>query len=135
MKAIKTVFYSDPGHGWLRVPKKILVELGIQDKISSFSYMKGQYVYLEEDADLSLFADSVGDFSKWKELMSESYSESSAIRRFSRYEIYDEKVAEAVRSTMLGRFAGHRKAIGQIKRATIDTLRYWNDYYKFDYKF
>lgn len=137
MKAIKTVFYSDPGHGWLRVPKKILAELGIEDKISGFSYMKGKYVYLEEDADLDLFAKAVGNFDEWKELMSESYSENTAIRRYSRYEIVDEEIVEKVRESMFSLFDPtlyrNRKAVSQIKRATIDTLRFWNEHYKFGY--
>ena len=131
MKAIKTVFYSDPSHGWLRVPKQILSELGIEKEISSFSYMKGKYVYLEEDADLTLFAEKVQNFDEWKELMSESYSDSSsAIRRYSRYEIVDETTIEAIRSQMLDRFAGQKKSLSRIKRATIDTLKFWNTYYK-----
>jgi hypothetical protein len=138
MKAIKTVFYSDPSHGWLRVPKKILSELRIEKEISSFSYMKGKYVYLEEDADLTLFAERVGNFDEWKELMSESYSDSSsAIRRYSRYEIVDEDIVEKVRESMFSLFDptlyGNRKAVSQIKRATIDTLRFWNEHYKFGY--
>jgi hypothetical protein len=30
-------FYADAGHGWLRVPKHLLVELGIADKITAYS--------------------------------------------------------------------------------------------------
>lgn len=47
--------YNDPGHGWGRVPRALLAELGIEDEISSYSYQRGQYVYLEEDCDLSKF--------------------------------------------------------------------------------
>lgn len=46
-------FYSDPGHGWGAVKRKVLVDLGIADKITPFSYQKGSTVYLEEDCDLS----------------------------------------------------------------------------------
>jgi hypothetical protein len=49
----KIKFYSDPGHGWGAVKRKVLFDLGIADKISSFSYQKGDTVYLEEDCDLS----------------------------------------------------------------------------------
>ncbi|MDR2893665.1 MAG: hypothetical protein LBV80_11420 [Deltaproteobacteria bacterium] len=47
--------FSDPGHGWLAVPRKELVSLGILNKISSFSYQKGDWVFLEEDCDFSAF--------------------------------------------------------------------------------
>ena len=48
-------FISDPGHGWLRVTRTELNGLGIADQISSCSYQKGQYVYLEEDCDAPVF--------------------------------------------------------------------------------
>lgn len=48
-------FYSDPGHGWLKVPRKLLQELGIDDEISSYSYQRSDYVYIEEDCDLCSF--------------------------------------------------------------------------------
>ena len=48
-------FYSDPSHGWVKVDRPILVSLGIIDKITPFSYQRGDFVYLEEDQDLSTF--------------------------------------------------------------------------------
>ena len=48
-------FYSDAGHGWLAVKRAELVELGLADKISGYSYQRGQTVYLEEDSDMSKF--------------------------------------------------------------------------------
>ena len=68
-------FISDPGHGWLEVPLSELVELGIAQEISSFSYQSkdGNLVYLEEDCDLGRFADAKGWSQKtawenWKEV-------------------------------------------------------------------
>lgn len=55
MKSKTYIFHTDPGHGWLAVKRKECVELGILDKISSWSYQKGQTVYLEEDCDAALF--------------------------------------------------------------------------------
>lgn len=48
-------FYEDPGHGWLAVKRSLLVELGIEQHISPFSYQKGKTVYLEEDCDANRF--------------------------------------------------------------------------------
>lgn len=48
-------FYTDAGHGWLAVKRNELKELGLLSKISSYSYEKGNTVYLEEDCDASLF--------------------------------------------------------------------------------
>lgn len=53
---MKTFDYiQDPGHGWVKVPVKLLVELGIYKEISSYSYYRAAFAYLEEDCDLSRF--------------------------------------------------------------------------------
>ena len=52
------VFHTDPGHGWLAVPLKDLYALGIEDKISGYSYVKGKTAYLEEDCDAAVFFDA-----------------------------------------------------------------------------
>lgn len=55
-KTIKSYkFYSDSGHGWMAVKRKELVELGILDSITSYSYQRGATVYLEEDCDATTF--------------------------------------------------------------------------------
>lgn len=58
-------FYSDSGHGWLKVPFKDLVKLNIANKISSYSYEKNDFIYLEEDGDLSTFIEAHGN--DWKD--------------------------------------------------------------------
>jgi hypothetical protein len=50
---MKINVYGDPGHAWAKVKKSTLVKLGIADKITTYSYMRGDYAYLEEDCDLS----------------------------------------------------------------------------------
>ena len=45
--------YSDPGHGWLKVPIKDCSRYGIA--ASSYSYSRGAYAFLEEDCDMSAF--------------------------------------------------------------------------------
>ena len=47
--------YTDPGHGWMEVPRTMLNELGIAGMITQFSYQKGEFAYLEEDCDLATF--------------------------------------------------------------------------------
>jgi hypothetical protein len=46
--------YEDPGHGWVKVPLKLLAELRIYHMISNYSYMRGEFAYLEEDNDAYL---------------------------------------------------------------------------------
>ena len=48
-------YFADPGHGWVRVPRTVIHELGIQDDISICSMERGDYVFLECDADALLF--------------------------------------------------------------------------------
>lgn len=52
IKPIRIKVYSDPGHGWGAVKRQLLVDLGVASKISTYSYQKGNTVYLEEDCDL-----------------------------------------------------------------------------------
>lgn len=50
-------WFADPGHAWLRVEVSELIQLGIADKVSRYSYVgrNGQYAYLEEDCDAGLY--------------------------------------------------------------------------------
>lgn len=57
-RPLKLKFFSDPGHGWLRVPRKVLADLGIEKDITACSYQKNDWVYLEEDDDCSTFIDA-----------------------------------------------------------------------------
>ena len=51
-------YFTDPGHGWLKVKKSELIALKIAEKISSCSYEKNGFVYLEEDCDMHLFVET-----------------------------------------------------------------------------
>lgn len=55
------VWASDAGHEWLSVKRAELVRLGIEDQISSHSYVKGNTVYLEGDADAGVFLAAKAD--------------------------------------------------------------------------
>ncbi len=58
-------FFSDPGHAWLQVPSAEIKRLGI--KPSGYSYINGDYHYLEEDCDAPLFDEA-------KQARGEAYS-------------------------------------------------------------
>lgn len=51
-------FISDPGHGWLEVPRQLLHDFGIEYDISRFSYVRGRTAYLEEDQDAGVFIEA-----------------------------------------------------------------------------
>lgn len=80
-------FHCDGGHGWLAVKRSELATLGIADKVSSYSYQKGDTVYLEEDCDLTLFMDAKG-IKNYRDLgIKESYRHASPVRNYNRYEV------------------------------------------------
>lgn len=82
--SLKLKYYTDPGHGWVAVKKSMLVKLGIADKISVYSYMKGKTAYLEEDDDASKLVDMLKSSGIAYELV-EKYSDRSPIRSYERY--------------------------------------------------
>ena len=79
-------FYSDPSHGWLEVQKKELEELNIFNKISEYSYINGDLVYLEEDCDLSLFIKAYKNKYNTKPIIKESSLDNHNIRFYGRLE-------------------------------------------------
>ena len=82
---MKIKFYSDPGHGWGAVKRKVLFDLGIADKISLYSYQKGDTVYLEEDCDLAELVRALklkGEPVEWNERSTNNYS---PIRNYARF--------------------------------------------------
>ena len=46
--------------GWIEVEKNELTRLGILSSISTSSFVKGKYIYPDEDIDFSLFLYSLG---------------------------------------------------------------------------
>ena len=59
MTSVKRKFHQDPGHGWLCVKRSELEDLGIANRITSFSYQRNQSVYLEEDLDYTTYHDAL----------------------------------------------------------------------------
>ncbi len=53
-KMFTIIMYTDAGHGWAKVKRKVLENLSIAPDVSSYSYQYKDNVYLEEDCDLSL---------------------------------------------------------------------------------
>jgi hypothetical protein len=85
MKTKTYSFYNDPGHGWLAVKRKELVELGIIDKITEYSYQRGQTVYLEEDCDATLFVNAYTAKHGVKPVTKDIYHEHMPIRGYDSF--------------------------------------------------
>ena len=78
-------FFTDSGHGWLKVPVAELLELGIEDEISHYSYLFGDWAYLEEDCDMARFIDAQymrGLDVRWNTKVSQR----SMVRNYPRYD-------------------------------------------------
>jgi hypothetical protein len=84
---MKLLFYSDAGHGWLRVPRFLLAELGLLDVISSYSYQSktGKTVYLEEDGDCRAFMDAVKKANKPVSIVDVDHGDRSFVRSLPRF--------------------------------------------------
>jgi len=86
-------FYSDSSHGWLKVQKSELENLNLSRPISSFSYVSpdGQFYFLEEDRDASIFIAAHQDqvlTNGQKVTFKEHYSNrSSRIRNYPRFPV------------------------------------------------
>jgi hypothetical protein len=52
-------YIQDPGHGWFKVKLTQLSALGIENDISTYSYQRGEWAYLEEDCDASKYFDAL----------------------------------------------------------------------------
>ena len=83
------VFFSDPGHGWLRVPFSEVSKLKILPKISSCSYQSvcGKYLFLEEDCDMAVYLIASGydrdgkkDGRSWWQDISDVYHQNDEVR-------------------------------------------------------
>lgn len=83
MNMYKFVFYTDPGHGWLQVPKALAKELGI--KPSTYSYQDREYLYLEEDCDAGLITKACDDKGITYEIVNRRTNGRSFIRDLRSY--------------------------------------------------
>ena len=82
---MKIRFYADPGHGWGKVKISKLKDLGILDKISSYSYTRGDYAYLEEDCDLHIFCRAMRAKGKTVTFRAYHSNKSSRIRNYQSF--------------------------------------------------
>lgn len=79
---MRITFITDPGHGWLSIPISELKRLGIEDKISPYSYVNGNRVYLEEDCDAGVYLNATGlDINN----IPDTYSDYSKVRSYASY--------------------------------------------------
>ena len=78
-------FYIDPGHGWAKVPRKLLAKLGIEREITPYSYQRGGFVYLAEDCDLGTLLSALRSQGVEPDLRRHHADKRSKIRGYASY--------------------------------------------------
>lgn len=78
-------FYSDPGHGWLAAPKRLIAQLGIANKISPYSYQSATMAQLEEDCDAGILINALRDAGIPYQIREHHTDRPSRIRNFRQY--------------------------------------------------
>jgi hypothetical protein len=93
---MKTAFkaYTDAGHGWVAVKRRLLIELGILDKITRFSYQRGLTVYLEEDCDVATFVEAYkNEHGHMPTFIEGSWVDCSPIRSYENFSLTNDERA------------------------------------------
>jgi len=124
--------YNDPAHGWLKVKRSLLIELGIDKDISKASYQRGQYVYLEEDRDMTIFWKAMEAVGKTVEIKTSITDKRSGIRSYHVYQYYTEaelKQMQELILNILNASLWSKRAINNIKNGGLTDLYYWSDLY------
>ncbi len=140
-------FYADAGHGWLKVSKARLAKLRILDKITRCSFMRGDYVYLEEDCDYSTYIEALlerelisVDTEEYKKFRREfdtriTYNHTNRSSKIRSYEHFENRSPgetvklEEIRTVILNLKNWSVKARKQIINAKKDDVMYWKEYY------
>jgi hypothetical protein len=87
MKTFTIIVYNDPGHGWGKVKRQVLSNLGLVDKVSAYSYQYKDNVYLEEDCDLPLLVQTLYALDVRVKFVEKSTNKQSKIRSYESYAV------------------------------------------------
>ena len=82
---MKAIFYSDPGHGYLRVPLAKLEEFGVRYKISPYSFKSERYAFLEEDMDANTFIEAATAAGETVEFVTKHLDHDAGCRSYPRF--------------------------------------------------
>jgi len=94
---MKLNYYQDPGHGWIKCNKSLLQRLGIAGDISSYSYMRGDCAYLEEDCDAERLLAAAGRAGLVIQLIPSYSQKSSKIRSYRQYQAPGAEIVQFMR--------------------------------------
>ena len=88
-KTFTITVYSDPGHAWGKVKRMVLHNLGIANDITPYSYQRGEYVYLEEDCDLTTLCMALNQRNTRVKFVEKRTDRDSRIRSYERYKPFN----------------------------------------------
>jgi hypothetical protein len=84
---MKITYHNDSGHGWYSVKRSKLESMGVLNKVSGFSYQKGETVYLEENCDAGLFFNNLTSQELDCIEVIDSYSQACPVRNYERFSL------------------------------------------------
>jgi hypothetical protein len=86
-KQFTVTVYADPGHAWAKVKRSVLQNLGIADKVSRYSYQRGDYAYLEEDCDFPLLIEALNQRNTRIKCVEKHTNKDSRVRSYQHYSV------------------------------------------------
>lgn len=105
---MKFYVFTDPGHGWIKAPIALLKKLGISDQITQYSYVLGNFAYLEEDQDASTLIKALKNAGIPYEFRHHYTNNSSRIRTYPDYTQQNvEGQARVPKEGMIIAYGGH----------------------------
>ena len=84
-KKFTIIVYSDPSHSWGKVRREVLKNLKLERNVSSYSFQRGEYVYLEEDNDLSMLCQALYDNNTRVVFVEKHTDKPSRVRTYDHY--------------------------------------------------
>jgi hypothetical protein len=85
MKTFTIIVYSDPSHAFGKCKRQVLVNLGIANKVSTYSYQYKDNVYLEEDCDLPLLCSTLMALDTRIKFVEKHTNRNSRVRSYEHY--------------------------------------------------
>lgn len=121
MKTKKIKFFSDAGHGWLKVKRSELKKMNLLSLISPCSYQRKDHVYLEEDQDASFYIDKLKKDNPDIVLVWDTkYSNRSRVRSYSGFYLSGHEELEVNKKLILKRAIINYERYGQVSSTTED---------------
>jgi hypothetical protein len=84
-KKFTIIVYSDPSHSWGKVRREVLKNLKLESNVSSYSFQRGEYVYLEEDNDLPMLCQALYDNNTRVVFIEKHTDKPSRVRTYASY--------------------------------------------------